>query len=1103
MFSLEAKMKKTITIGIILLMVGSAFMAFAAMPGDTGLNAALVPGDTPSKYVSISPFRIDSNSDMDSAASSYGWLGDGSQSNPYLIEGYEIDAGGAGAGIYIGNVTRFFIISDCYIYGADMDSEPYYPGAAIALYNTEEVGRIQYTNTTMSEYSVYLSTASANSIDNITSTCDNGIYLNNSDDVRISSVDMRNEEVSIHLQNCSGVSIIGGNILTNSVGVLLEGSEECDVSGLSMDMITDLASSLIKLTHSDKNRIFNNTLEGHKTAVMYDYYGFSNEIYGNTVRHAYYGIHAYHTEYLAIHDNDLENNTYGVESDHSRSLYAGSNNIYNSSYGGIYLYYSDYALVEGNNISCGGPTNRMDYTDPAIKISGGSGLNISNNDIHDNRGAMKVEYCENSTIYGNRLLNNDPYYNVDAESLVKYGNGVVFKGNTIDAYHTGVKLYSGAGHVVVGNTISVRYYGVDVSQTENYTIYGNNITSNNYGIYVYGPAPAGHILNNTVDSYGFFIRDVDMIHVENNTLHSMHSTSNMPRGLGIYHSTNATVRNNAMDRGGITLDGRSLTGRSSLEYWDSHTIEGNTIAGKPISYIKNDEEWPSSAGQYIFVNCWMVSTIHDEDIHDVYYGVTIAYSYFMEMSENNVENVHTGVFLFMSDGVNIITNNFINYTYPVTLAADPDYSGSFYTHLDGGYGTNGNYYSDEQKVDEKRGTNQDEPGGDGVSDIPYTANTVNYDGDAPVDKYPLMRPNYMYHYPEEYPMVVETSPSGVTGNSRPTIWARVVSADDCKIDAEDIDLYVNGYRVRFNSTEIVNGQNVSYTHRTNFSEGKVTCRIVAKDLYSRVRDESWNFTIDLSAPYIADMSPAAYGYSGNNTPVIWLHILDNYSGLDLSSITLIINDYDIDYDVSPIPGGYNISYWHEAGFNDGDNVRCRIVAKDSVGWRLEYSWNFTVGSRISTTYSSGWNTVSLPWLDEPVDIESALSGASWDRAMLYIDGTWYTYNRNRDAKYNAGFPTVDSTSGILVDFTAETTISGNVHSTGNTIIELHSGWNLVGYPSSQERTISDAMSGIPYQSVKMRNGTDTDYRVNPDDVLVPGMSYWIYVDEDCEWTVEW
>ncbi len=157
---------------------------------------------------------------------------------------------------------------------------------------------------------------------------------------------------------------------------------------------------------------------------------------------------------------------------------------------------------------------------------------------------------------------------------------------------------------------------------------------------------------------------------------------------------------------------------------------------------------------------------------------------------------------------------------------------------------------------------------------------------------------------------------------------------------------------------------------------------------------------------------------------------------------------------------------------------------------------------MNVSFNQGWNLVSLPWLSAPTDINDALNGLDWSRAMIYQNGCWRTYNKGRDAKFNLGFPLVDNTVAIYVYANTDYTLTGSANDLGNTTITLHPGWNMVGYPSGTERTVSDALNGISYDFIQGFNGTNI-FDMNGSDMMVPGHGYWIHVTTEQDWTVEW
>ncbi len=154
---------------------------------------------------------------------------------------------------------------------------------------------------------------------------------------------------------------------------------------------------------------------------------------------------------------------------------------------------------------------------------------------------------------------------------------------------------------------------------------------------------------------------------------------------------------------------------------------------------------------------------------------------------------------------------------------------------------------------------------------------------------------------------------------------------------------------------------------------------------------------------------------------------------------------------------------------------------------------------------TGWNMITLPWQTTPIEIENALPDISWDRAMVYVNGTWYTYSKNRNSKYNLGFPEITNKLGIWLHATENGSISGPTNDIGTTQIFLHKGWNLVGYPSGNgTRRVGDALNGIPWDYVqsyddnahKIITLTSTDY-------MKVGEAYWIHVTADAIWNVKW
>ncbi len=262
----------------------------------------------------------------------------------------------------------------------------------------------------------------------------------------------------------------------------------------------------------------------------------------------------------------------------------------------------------------------------------------------------------------------------------------------------------------------------------------------------------------------------------------------------------------------------------------------------------------------------------------------------------------------------------------------------------------------------------------------------------------------------------------------------------------------------------------------------------------------------LISPYGPDKNPPEhsnehpYEYAHELKTTIWIHLTDR-SGINASTIRLYVQGFSVFYELSSIPCGYNVSYHHESGFSEGEDISCRIVAEDMYGNKLDYSWSFTVLFRKNITLHQGWNLITIRWSGEAVDINTAIDG-NWRRAMVYVDGTWHTYDRNREEKYNLGFPKLNSTLGLWIYSFGGNITSYYLSTPRNTTIHLHKGWNLVGYPSGNDSKVSDALSGVPWVYLQTADADGNIYSLSSDDYLIVNRAYWIYVSEDCTWTVE-
>jgi uncharacterized protein YjiK len=170
---------------------------------------------------------------------------------------------------------------------------------------------------------------------------------------------------------------------------------------------------------------------------------------------------------------------------------------------------------------------------------------------------------------------------------------------------------------------------------------------------------------------------------------------------------------------------------------------------------------------------------------------------------------------------------------------------------------------------------------------------------------------------------------------------------------------------------------------------------------------------------------------------------------------------------------------------------------------------------------SGWNLVSFnlqPTSTAITDVLASIAGNydlvyAWDASGAHAGaGNWM--------RYAPGIPgntlsTLDETQGFWIRMTGEDTleITGTAPTTTNiSLSTTASGWNLVGYPSDENRGMPDALEAHGVEEYSLvyayhADDTDTWKRYAPgvpgNDLLelAPGWGYWIKVSVEHTWTV--
>jgi hypothetical protein len=205
-------------------------------------------------------------------------------------------------------------------------------------------------------------------------------------------------------------------------------------------------------------------------------------------------------------------------------------------------------------------------------------------------------------------------------------------------------------------------------------------------------------------------------------------------------------------------------------------------------------------------------------------------------------------------------------------------------------------------------------------------------------------------------------------------------------------------------------------------------------------------------------------------------------------------------------------YWQVQAVNVGGNTLANTGTY----------WSFTTVAVTNISLNSGWNLVSFPLHPTNTDIANVLASVSGKYDLVYAwDATGAHSSAGNWIRYAPGLPgntlsTVDETQGLWIRMTSAATLSitGTAPTTTNiSLLTTANGWNLVGYPSLQTRTLPGAFTSngvMNYSLVYAYHANDTSdpwKRYAPgtpgNDLLsiTPNWGYWIKVSSASTWTV--
>jgi parallel beta-helix repeat protein len=357
------------------------------------------------------------------------------------------------------------------------------------------------------------------------------------------------------------------------------------------------------------------------------------------------------------------------------------------------------------------------------------GIDINSNDSH---------------IHGNNIVDNRRGISISS------GGNVIGHNMIASSQDHGIYMSSSSDNEITGNNFSSNGgTGLFLSSSDNNNIHGNSFWNNEYGFSTWG-ANANNI------SYNEFISNNESgIHLQsfsdyNNITDNIFSDNLI--GIGMLFSNQNNISKNNISQGierGIMLQNSNANifiyndvlfnegVGIQLQYSDDNIINDNIVSHNDLDGIYLD----TSNGNDIIRNIINSNLnremqVYDSDNNNISYNEitnSIDVGIYLRTSNSNtfignyIANNDNGLYLTLSSDNQFYHNNIINNGNQATDNGDNQW--------DNGYPTGGNFWSDYVGVDEYSGTNQDQPGSDGIGDSVY-----NIDLDS-ADNYPLMVPH--------------------------------------------------------------------------------------------------------------------------------------------------------------------------------------------------------------------------------------------------------------------------------------------------------------------------------------------------------------------------
>lgn len=548
-------------------------------------------------YTPHAPCRINNNAEFATSPCKTG--GSGTQGDPYIIEGWDINGTGKGYALYIANTSVYFLVKNNYFHHSSGGNvEPYYTNSGLILSNLQN-GRVEYNN------------ASETDQDGI----DLGKVKNT---VIINNYAAQNIGAGISIANSENVTAEKNNATRNSQGISSMGSKNINIQN---NNATANSLACIELHESSFNNLTGNAM--HNCGIVLfgrdikswnaHYIDTSNLIDGRPVLYVKnrdggtvpnnigQAILA-NTTHTIVSNLNVYDTTYGVTLGFSSNVTI-ANNTFTGNRHGIHLDFSSNIFIDNNSIS-------NSYEDGIFLLSSNNNT-IRNNSIFNNIIGITLALTLNNTITNNILNINGVEI---AGSLIKYWNS-----HTIDTNNkvNGKPLYYYRNRV--GGSVPNDAGQVILANVTKMTVQNLSIDNASFGVSL--GFSSDNIIATNLLAYNQ-VMGLELLSSKFNKIRSNIIRDNSKKGILLATSSNNDIVNNTVMNNTILQNSPYNENDAGIHLYgsDNSNISGNYISNNSNGILL----WSS-------FYCYITENII---VNNSYYGVTALYSHFSQIYGN-------------------------------------------------------------------------------------------------------------------------------------------------------------------------------------------------------------------------------------------------------------------------------------------------------------------------------------------------------------------------------------------------------------------------------------------------------------------------------------